>query len=101
VLTYRLDTANPIPALTAGLITIHPEFVHTLATPRSRSVEVHIQWLPRRRAAAFYTARPRGFVELESVRGSDADSDSGSSECVYVAYAGEVVMLDFVRALLV
>ncbi|KAK4240779.1 hypothetical protein C8A03DRAFT_12882 [Achaetomium macrosporum] len=98
VLIYRLDTAKPIPAFTTGLMTMHPEFIRTLATPRSRFAEVHIQWLPRRHAAAFYTARPSGFVELESV-GRGVDVDCGTSECVYLAYAGEVVILDFLREL--
>ncbi|KAK3310676.1 uncharacterized protein B0T15DRAFT_489337 [Chaetomium strumarium] len=87
---------DPVPV---AAITTKRKFISTLATPRSRFAEVHIHWLPRRRAAAFYTARPRGFVELEAVR-SDVDFDSGSSECVYVAYAGEVVMVDFVRGIM-
>jgi hypothetical protein len=59
-------------------------------------VEVQVHWLPQRRAAAFYAARPRGFIDLEKFD-DGVEIDGGSSECVYIAYGGEVVVLDIVR----
>ncbi|KAK4105892.1 hypothetical protein N658DRAFT_136998 [Parathielavia hyrcaniae] len=101
VLHLRLDgTARRIPAVTAGRITIHPEVIRSLRKG-SRCpvvVEARIHWLPRKRAAAFYIARPRGFVELD-MYADGVDIDGGSAECVYVAYSGEVVVIDFVRGL--
>jgi hypothetical protein len=101
-LSLRLDTTTTttrnrtIPALTAGQITILPELIRSLGGQSRSVVEVQVHWLPRRRAAAFYVARPRGFVDLERCD-EGVEIDGGCSECVYVAYGGEVVVLDFVR----
>jgi hypothetical protein len=100
-LSLRLDTTTTttprtIPSITAGQITIFPELIRSLGGQSRSVVEVQVHWLPRRRAAAFYVARPRGFVDLERCD-EGVEIDGGCSECVYVAYGGEVVVLDFVR----
>jgi hypothetical protein len=100
LLSIPLDTTATrtltIPSITAGQITIHPELIRSLGE-RSRSVvEVRVHWLPQRRAAAFYAARPRGFVDLERFD-EGVEIEGGSSECVYIAYDREVVVLDIVR----
>ncbi|KAK4128935.1 hypothetical protein N657DRAFT_629938 [Parathielavia appendiculata] len=66
VLCLRLDdTTQRIPCITAGRITILPEIIRSLRKRSCCVTEARIHWLPRRRAAAFYIARPRGFVELD------------------------------------
>ncbi|KAK4034802.1 hypothetical protein C8A01DRAFT_18450 [Parachaetomium inaequale] len=122
-ITLRLDTTKPLPSFTTGLITLYPDFIRSLSRtptptptpsrtpqpartptpphPVEEVFHVHIQihWLPRRRAAALYVARPRGFVDLELdlFEEEGVDVDSGSAECVYVAYRGEVVVVDVLR----
>lgn len=101
-----------LPACTTetGLITLLPEFLASLppcsrrpatasggaeadTTERTR---LRLHWLPAERAAAFYTARPRGFVDLEGTSpGLDIDADS--REAVYIAYRGEVVVVEVLR----
>jgi hypothetical protein len=63
-------------------------------------VHIQIHWLSRRRAEAFYVARPRGFVDLDLFGEEGVDEiDGGSSECVYIGYRGEVVVVDVLRGL--
>jgi hypothetical protein len=97
VLSLRIDNAKIIPSFTTGLITI---FLDSILKPgistSSPLIEVRIQWLPRRRAAAFRVARPRGYIRLDSLKGG-VDIDSGSAECVYLANGEDVVMMEVVR----
>lgn len=101
-LTLHLSPAYLVPIITAGPITLHPEFIHSLtaspSTPAQTKTKVKVQRLPRRRAAAFHVARPRGFIDLAKfVPEKGEEIDAGSAECVYVAYAGEVVVVDVIR----
>lgn len=117
-LTLHLNNTNtpsPPRLIAAGPMTIHTEFIRSLSPSLSPSaspppsvpaksvtvtVTVHIHWLPRQRAAAFRAARPlRGFVDLDRLR-AGVEVDCGSAECVYLAYRGEVVVMDFVRGVL-
>jgi hypothetical protein len=101
------SSSTNIPTYTTGLITIMPKFINSLAPQRhSLPIEIRLHWLPRERAAAFYDARPRGFVLLEDedeqsvkpgLKGVGAELDAGSAECVYLAYGGQVVMLEVLR----
>jgi hypothetical protein len=135
-LTLHPAPADRIPPVTAGAITLHPDFIHALIAPASApppppspapvptptppptptptttptsqpptvsppvqvqvETHIHIQYLRRRRAAALYAARPRGFIDLALCQ-KGVEFDGGSAECVYVAYGGQVVMVDVVR----
>jgi hypothetical protein len=99
-ITLALTTT--LLSFTAGPITIHPDLIRTQATQPTTTTtplitEANIHWLPRRRAAAFYLARPKGFVDLELCEaGVDVERESAAG-CVYMAYRGEVVVVDFGR----
>ncbi|KAL2131669.1 hypothetical protein VTI74DRAFT_4765 [Chaetomium olivicolor] len=97
----NLTSSTPLPILTtatgAGQIRVYPELIRSVAQSRARSATaLHIHWLPRRRAAAFYVARPRGFVDL-ALGPKGVEVDVESSEGVYLTYQGEVVMMEIIR----
>lgn len=108
-LTTR-NNPDVLPSFTAGSITIYPDLILTAPEPSSSSSsslsrptkadELRVEWLARERAAAFYVARPRGFVTLDggSIK-KGVEIDGGSGECVYVARGGEVVMVEVVRGM--
>ena len=93
-------TGTALTSFTAGPITIHPDLIRTTQPPTNPLItEVHIHWLPRRRAAAFYLARPKGFVDLEMCEAGVNVEGESAAGCLYVAYRGEVVVFDFGRGM--
>ncbi|GAB1310820.1 hypothetical protein MFIFM68171_01030 [Madurella fahalii] len=99
---FTAHTRTKIPTYTTetGLMTILPEFLTSLTSHRPGGAEsdarVQLHWLPVDRAAAFYIARPRGFIPLETVK-KGVDVDVGNGDGVYLAYGGEVVTVEVFR----
>lgn len=99
---FVAHTKPKIPTYTTetGLITVLPEFLASLTFRRPLGTEtdtrVRLHWLPADRAAAFYVARPRGFIPLETME-KGVDVDVGNGDGVYLAYGGEVVMVEAFR----
>ncbi|KXX78698.1 Protein arginine N-methyltransferase 2 [Madurella mycetomatis] len=96
----HIRTKIPTYTTETGLITVLPEFLASLTFRRPLGTEtdtrVQLHWLPADRAAAFYVARPRGFIPLETMD-KGVEVEVGNGDGVYLAYGGEVVAVEAFR----